>query len=327
MPKDSIQDVVLRSHTANLSAIIIANPNSGAGGLYNHTVHMDETLKILRGQGWRVKLHVTHAAGDAQRLARQAVEQKVNLVIVAGGDGTINEVIQALAGSETALGVIPSGTVNVWAREMGIPLNETGAREVLLHGQVRAVDLGRVNERYFLLMVGVGLDGDVTHEVERKPLKRLGALGYLLVATLRGIGYPGFPVTLNIDGHIEKTHALQIIIGNTQLYGGAMKFTWQAKCDDGKLDICLVSNRNVIRRIVTVWDFFLHRKQRHLRVRYYTCSNVEVQTQKPIAMQIDGDPADYTPAQFTIVPRALKVVVPQHLPEELFSPAEAEQGT
>ena len=94
-------------------------------------------------------------------------------MIAAGGDGTINEVIQGLAGSETALGVLPSGTVNVWARELGIPLDDTRARNVLVNGQTRRIDLGRINGRYFLLMVGIGFDGEVTQAVEGKPLKRL----------------------------------------------------------------------------------------------------------------------------------------------------------
>lgn len=318
MSQNTAQDTTPGSRTTAFRAVIIANPTSGAGGLYNHTTHLDETLNVLRSHDWQVELLFTHAAGDARKFAQQAVEQKVDLVIAAGGDGTINEIIQELAGSETALGVFPHGTVNVWAREMGIPLNEAGARNVLLNGQTRTIDLGSVNGRYFLLMAGIGFDGAVTHEVEKMPIKRLGALGYLLIATLRGLSYRSFPVSLNIDGTTEKSHALQIVIGNTQLYGGSVKFTWQARCDDGKLDICLVSKRNVFRRILTLWDFILHRKQRREQVRYYTCSRVEVQTQKPIAIQVDGDAAGHTPAEFTIVPHALKVVVPQHVPEELF---------
>jgi YegS/Rv2252/BmrU family lipid kinase len=239
-------------------------------------------------------------------------------VIAAGGDGTINEVIQELAGTETALGVLPNGTVNVWAREMGIPLNEAGARDVLLNGQIRKVDLGLINGRYFLLMMGVGFDGEVTHAIEKRPIKRLGVLAYLVVAIARGFGYPSFPVSLEMNERVVKTHALQIVIGNTQLYGGAMKLTWEAKCDDGLLDVCLVSNRNVFGRFATLMDFLFRREQRRLRVRYYTCTSIKVETQEPIAMQIDGEPGGFAPATCVVVPGALKVLVPQQTPEGLF---------
>ena len=157
-------------------AVIIANPISGF--LLHNTHRVHETLAFLRKHGWRAELWFTHGPGDGQSLARKAIEQNAAMVIAAGGDGTINDIIQALAGSETALGVLPTGTVNVWAREMGIPLDNAGAREVLLHGQTRRIDLGCVNGRYFLLMVGVGLDARIVYELDLDLKGRLGKLAY-----------------------------------------------------------------------------------------------------------------------------------------------------
>src|SRR5439155_5604546 len=175
--KTTMQEKTLRdtavSTKAPTSAMMIANPT--AGSYTQHIFELEETLVFLRRHGWQVELKLTQAAGDAQRLALEAVEQHIDVVIAVGGDGTINEIIQALAGSETALGVLPGGTANVWAREVGIPLNVSGAREALIQGQARRIDLGRANERYFLLMSGIGLDGEVTQAVEKKSLKRLGA--------------------------------------------------------------------------------------------------------------------------------------------------------
>lgn len=298
-------------------AVIIANPASGV--FPHHTHHLDETVVFLREHGWRVDLWYTHAPGDGEQLARKAVAQHANLVIAAGGDGTINELIQALAGTETALGVLPNGTVNVWAREMGIPLDDAGARDVLLHGKTCRVDLGCVNGRYFLLMVGIGLDGEVTQAVERKPLKRLGVIGYALAALWLGPGYHGFPVAVQIDGYAVRTRALQIFVGNTQLYAGAFKFTWKARCDDGLLDLCIVRKRNMFGRIMVLWDFLMRREQRRLWVRYDTFTSIKIETPQPVAFQIDGEAAGHTPAVFTVTPGALKVVVPQKTPEGLFS--------
>jgi diacylglycerol kinase (ATP) len=300
-------------------AIIIANPVSGS--FPHHYAHkLDETLTFLHQWGWKVDLHVTKAAGEAQQLAHEAVAQHADLVIAAGGDGTINEIIQELAGSETALAVLPYGTINVWAREIGIPLDIADAREVLLNGQMRNIDLGRFNERYFLLMTGIGIDGEVTQAVEKKPIKRLGALGYLLTATWLGLGYPSFRARLRINNKRPlKLRALQIIVGNTQLYGGAIKFTWEAKCDDGLLDVCVVRKRNMLGRIVVLLDFILRREKRNQWIRYYTATSLEISTRQPVAIQVDGEPAGFTPARFTIAPGALKVLVPQNVPEGLFS--------
>jgi YegS/Rv2252/BmrU family lipid kinase len=297
--------------------VIIANPTSGSYIFNGH--QLAEAIAFLRHGGWNIELRLTKEAGDARRLAREAVEQNADVVIVAGGDGTINEVIQELAGSETALGVLPIGTVNVWARETNIPLDTAHAREVLMHGTTRRIDLGKVNDRYFLLMAGIGFDAEVTHAVEKKPIKRLGVLGYLLVGTWMGLGYKSFRVFLTINGRLVKKHALQVVVGNTKLYGGAIKYTWKARCDDGLLDVCVVRKRSMLGRIIVGVDFLLHREQRQQWVSYEKCDAVEVRTRKPVAIQVDGDPLGYTPAKFTIAPKALKVIVPQQVPKELFS--------
>jgi diacylglycerol kinase (ATP) len=306
---------------AQISAIMIANPT--AGSYAQHTDQISDTLEFLRSRGWQTELKLTQAAGDARRLAGDAVKQGINVVIAIGGDGTINEIIQELAGSETALGVIPSGTVNVWAREVGIPLDYVGAREVLVFGQTRRIDLGKINDDYFLLMVGIGIDGEVIHTVEKRSAKRFGVLGYLLVGTWLGLGYPAFRAILQMDDQVFKTTPIQIVIGNTQLYAGAIKYTWQAKCDDGLLDVCIVRKSSMLGRIIVGIIFLLRRKERDRWVRYETGATIKIYTRKPIAVQIDGDPKGYTaygrvPTTVSVAPGVLKVIVPQKPPPGLF---------
>lgn len=303
-------------------AILIANPLAGS---YMQRAHqLADTVTYLHRQRWQATLCYTRQAGDARRLAREAVEQGINVVVAVGGDGTINEIIQELAGSETALGVIPGGTVNVWAREVGIPQEIAAARAILVNGQTRRIDLGRVDGRYFLLMTGIGMDGEITYAVEKKPAKRLGVIGYLLVGTWLVLGYPAFRATLEIDERIIKTTALQIVIGNTQLYGGAIKYTWQARCDDGQLDICIVRKQSIAGRLATALHFLLHREQQQQYIQYETGQSIKISTRRPIAMQIDGDPLGYTekgqvPSQITVEPGSLKVIVPHYTPEALFT--------
>jgi diacylglycerol kinase (ATP) len=317
---DTTQNAALETACSSRShsfAVMIANPTSGSYA--EHAQEVEECCTFLRHAGWKVELRLTEAAGDARRLAREAVEQSADAVIAAGGDGTINEVIQELAGSETALGVLPIGTVNVWAREMDIPLDSAGAREVLLHGTTRGVDLGRVNDRLFLLMVGIGFDGEVTHAVENKPLKRFGVPGYLLASIRTSVRFDGFRVSLKMGEREVRTRAVQIVIGNTRLYGGAIKLTWQAKCDDGLLDVCVVRKGGPLRYLLILIALLLHREQGHQGVSYATCTALEVRTRRPIAMQIDGDSAGQTPATVSVVPNALQVIVPQQVPAGIFS--------
>src|SRR5436305_9324712 len=316
---DELENLSHSSDSPQFCAVIIANPASGNVGFSLHNRHFDETLAFLRAQGWKAELWYTQSAGDGEELARKAVKQQVNLVIAAGGDGTINEIIQGLAGSETALGVLPGGTVNVWARELGIPLDDTRARNVLVHGQTRRIDLGCVNGRYFLLMVGIGFDGEVTQAVEGNPLKRLGVLGYTLAVLWLGPRYRGFPVVAQIDRYVVKTRALQIFVGNTQLYAGAVKFTWQARCDDGLLDLCIVRKLNLWGRLVVARDFILRSSQRRLWVRYATFKTLKIETPAPIPYQIDGEAGGYTPAELSVAPGILKVIVPQKTPKGLFT--------
>jgi diacylglycerol kinase (ATP) len=318
----SRQETKTRDMHPQTRAILIANPLAGSYVLRAH--QLEDTLLYLHQQRWQATLQYTHVAGDARRLARAAVEQGLDVVVAVGGDGTINEVIQELAGSETALGVIPGGTVNVWAREVGIPLEAAAARAILVNGQTRRIDLGRVNDHYFLLMMGVGMDGEITYAVEKKPAKRFGVLGYLFVGAWLGLGYPAFRATLEIDERIVKTTALQIVIGNTQLYAGAIKYTWQARCDDGLLDICIIHKQSMAGRVVTALNLLLHREQQRQSVRYETGRSIKIHTRRPVAIQIDGDPLGHTeksqtPTRVTVEPGALKVIVPHYTPEALFT--------
>jgi diacylglycerol kinase (ATP) len=304
------------------TAILIANPN--AGSYSQNAQQIEEAIAYLNERQWDIELKLTQEKGDARKFAREAVEQHRAVVIVVGGDGTINEVIQELAGSETALGVLPSGTVNVWARETGIAIDDfEAAREVLLSGKLRRIDLGEVNDRYFLLMSTIGFDAEVTRTVEKK--KRLGVLDYILKGTWLGLSYPNFTALLQTGKRAVRVHALQIIFGNTQLYAGAIKFTWQARSDDGLLDICVVRSQNVFGRLGVLFAFLLRQKQRQRWVMYEASKEIKVHTTQPVAIQVDGDPAGYTaqkgfpPTTFRVVPGALKVIVPEAVPEPLFT--------
>jgi YegS/Rv2252/BmrU family lipid kinase len=245
------------------------------------------------------------------------------MVIAAGGDGTVNDVIQALAGYRTALGVLPMGTVNVWAREMGIGLTAADARETLLHGVRRRMDLGRANQRYFLMMAGIGLDAEAARRVEHGRLKRFGLklLEYVATVGMLSITHHSDAIRITIGTRKRSEQALMVIIGNTRLYGGAMTFTRRAVADDGALDVVVIGSGGIFHRINVLGRALLRAPTVGPRVRYERVQRLRLESKRPVPVQVDGEVIGYLPMTFSVAPQALSVIVPRHTPAGLFSRA------
>ncbi len=299
-------------------ARIIANLHSGGGHGQDQQRQLNQVRKKLQQQGWRVELCSTDGPGSGHRLASQAVAAGVDVVISAGGDGTLNEIIQGLAGTDVALGILPMGTMNVWAREVGIPLNLQGALQVLLEGDYRRVDLGTANGRYFLLFAGIGADGKITSMIEHHFLKRLGLFSYIIAGAVVGLGPLDFHMRLRVDGRSFRTRASLIIIGNTRLYGGLMTFTNQAYGDDGLLDMCIVRRQGVVGRLRVVLNAFRKHYPLGARVSYERFRTVTIDSPVPVPIQVDGEPAGTLPAVFRVAPQMLTVIVPRGTTAGLF---------
>lgn len=300
---------------------IIVNPASGT----TQQVGLDELEDVvdwLEEQGIPAELCPTERAGHAAELAREAVKAGMDMVVAAGGDGTVNDVIQPLAGQTTALGVLPMGTVNVWAREMNIPLNTADAREVLLHGVRRRVDLGRAGSRYFLMMSGIGFDAEVARRVEQSQswLKRLGLklFDYLATAGILSVTQPSTRIWMRSDGRRRSVNALMVLIGNTRLYGGAFTFTNKALADDGMLDVIVISSGGVLHRLGVLARAALRRPSLGPRVRYSRTRSLRLEAASPVPVQVDGEVIGTLPMTFTAAPKALTVVVPKDAPTDLF---------
>lgn len=302
-------------------ARIVANPVSGSMRGANGLSELRATAIWLTEHGLPTEVTTTARIGHALELTREAVAAGREMVIAAGGDGTLNDVIQGLAGSTTALGVLPMGTVNVWAREIGIPLGGTEARQVLLQGVRRQVDLGRAGVRYFLMMAGVGLDAEVVKRVERNWLKRVGLKMLDYIATTGSLSLTQQPakLTLSVAGQRRKMNALMVVIGNTRLYGGAMQFTRRAVADDGLLDVVVIGGGGWARRAGVFLRAFLHRPSLGPDVRYDRVRSIRLESRPPLPVQVDGDIIGSLPMTFTVAPGALWVMVPRHAPQQLFS--------
>lgn len=294
-------------------ATLIYNPIAGG-----RIVDLAAAQALLVAHGWNVRDARTSAAGDATRLAHEAVARGDDVVVVAGGDGTINEAVQALAGSATALGVLPVGTVNVWAREIRLPLDPMAAAKALIDGVWRRIDLGRAGDRYFLLMAGVGFDGAVTDLVEPRLKRAVGPWAYVLTGARLALRYGGPEATLELDGATIRCRLLLAIIGNTRFYGGSFAMTGDAVADDGLLDVVVFPGRYPWEAIPRALPILLGRR-RHASAIYYRTRRIRITTKTPVPAQADGDYIGTTPLDISAVPSALCVVVPRDARSPLFS--------
>lgn len=301
-----------------MKAVLICNPSAGRKG---GAEGLARAVDIMADAGWDVQVQNTEGPGDATLLATRAVEQEVDAVIVAGGDGTLNEAVQALAGSETALGYVPYGTVNVWAREMRLPLNAADAAREIITGRIERVDLGVADDRYFLLMASVGFDSEVLRRAQgmEQYKHRFGVLPYVATGLSTAPLFRGVDVELRYDGVIRRVQALMLVIGNTRLYGGRFQLTPNAVANDGWLDLCIIKGKGPLALVRQSLPVLLSGTISHSDVDIIRVQDLMVQAEEPIPVQMDGELTGTTPMRFGVAPRALNVIVPKDFASNLIA--------
>ncbi|MEJ2634258.1 MAG: diacylglycerol kinase family lipid kinase [Calditrichia bacterium] len=197
----------------------------------------------------------TKGAGDATHLARQAVEQKFDMVAAVGGDGTINEAGQALIYTDTVLGVVPAGSGNGFARNFGIPLDQRKAIKLLLNSRVISVDVGKINDNYFFNVAGTGLDAEISRDFEQFGIR--GPIPYFLVGTRNYLRYHPHPVKLIYDNsEIEYGSPLILSIANAPQYGNGAIIAPSARPDDGLLDVCVMEQIPIWKAAPNIYRLF-----------------------------------------------------------------------
>jgi diacylglycerol kinase (ATP) len=215
----------------------------------------------------------------------------------------------------------------VWALEMRLPIPSPIRRHTLLdavkslaQGGVRSIDLGRVNDRYFLLWAGVGLDAQVTQRIEPRTriTKKLGALAYGIIAALVAKDFRGTRTRVIADGKTIRTRSMLTVISNVQLYARYARVASRAYLDDGLLDVCIFKGSGWPMILLHVVQILAGRHVQDPRVAYIQARKVTIETRQPMPVQVDGDPIGATPATFEAVPRALRIIVPPEVPPWLF---------
>lgn len=300
-----------------MRACVVWNPRAGRGSVTRRS--LEGAVDRLRAAGWQVETVETRAPGDGSSLARCAAENGCQMVVAAGGDGTVNEVLNGLVGTKAVLGVLPLGTTNVWAREVGIPLNPSQAAALLLDGEPHPIDVGVAGERHFLLMAGVGFDGEVMRTVEPEAKRRMGILAYLVVGAWAVLRFRGTRADITLgDQRLGRRHVQLMVLGNTRRYA-FVELTSQARADDGLLDICIFTGREgLLTRVRHFVAVLLRLHVRAPEVEYHRASHVAVWTREPLPVQVDGEYIGNTPMSFGVIPHAVSVMLPHKRPSGLF---------
>jgi diacylglycerol kinase (ATP) len=297
-------------------ALLIFNPRAGrAPGV--GTGALDRAQKILDRQRITTVLAPTEGPGSATELARGAVREKRPMVIVCGGDGTLNEVVNGLAGSDVPLALLPAGTANVMAKELNLPWNVERAAEEVVGSRLRRIALGLVVSpasqspgRYFLSLAGAGPDGQLVRAVDSELKQRTRTLAYWAEG-LRQLATYRFPrMCVTLQG--LEADATLIVVGRTRNYGGPFQITTRADLfgADFELMLCTARSRwKYLSYLPMLWAGQL-RRAREVHFLRATCVRCDPIDSGPIWLQVDGEPAGQLPAEFHIVPEALTLAVP-----------------
>ena len=264
-----------------------------------------------------VTLKFTECPGDAEAQAERAIQQGYETIIAAGGDGTINEVVNGLTGldgegehgaKKPTLGILPIGSVNVFSMELGIPNQLEKAWDVIVRGKVREIDLAFANDHRFVQLAGVGLDAQIVEKTEWESKKLLGPLSYLLTgAQMMAEKAPQLVI------HAEEGRAIHgsfVLIGNGRFYGGPFPIFKEAKIDDGLLDICVFEQMNPFALARYIQGILSGSHLKLPDVRYFKSRRVRIHSSEPVPVEVDGELLGHLPCEFSVAPKALRVLVP-----------------
>jgi diacylglycerol kinase (ATP) len=287
-----------------IRAKIIVNPDSHPR-IVKH--YFRPAVNVLRSNGFDVSVSFSKEPGEALPIAEEAARQGFNCVIAAGGDGTINEVINGIYGKDITLGLFPCGSCNVLARELSIPFNLIQAAELIVKRYKRKIDLGCISGRYFSMMASCGYDAYAVSRINQKIKKIIRRYAYVWAGMKDLIWYRPTQITLIIDeGKIQEKGTF-VTVGNTHFYGGTYQVTPFAEIDDGFLDICIYQGNTQLGLVRFVFRLFWKQHLKLKKVKYYRAKHVDLYASRRTLVQVDGDFLGELPMTVRIIPKAIEV--------------------
>ncbi|WP_026695225.1 diacylglycerol kinase [Peribacillus kribbensis] len=291
-------------------ARIIYNPTSGRE-LFKK--HLPEVLVKLERAGYETSCHATTGEGDATEAARLAIERGYDVVIAAGGDGTINEVINGLADAPVRpkVGIIPVGTTNDFARALKIPRNVEAAADIIAEGQTMAIDIGKMNDRYFINIAGGGRLTELTYEVPSKLKTVLGQLAYYLKGMEMLPSIKATEVSIEYDGKIFEGEIMLFLAANTNSVGGFERLAPDASLNDGMFTLLILKKANLADfiRIASLAIRGEHLTDSH--IIYVKANRIKVHTKERMQLNLDGEYGGDAPAEFVNLYRHFDFFVPK----------------
>jgi diacylglycerol kinase (ATP) len=254
-------------------------------------------------------LRITSHAGEAEALARRAVEEGFGRIVAAGGDGTVNHVANGIAGSNAALGILPMGTVNVFAMELGLPSNSLElCWSIVEAGNMRLVDLPSANGKCFVQLGGIGLDAQVVQETSLAFKRSLGPLSYLISAAHIAARQPPKLFIESEDASVGEGSF--VLVGNGRLYGGPFPFFKHAVIDDGLLDIVVFKRLGYLEIIKYLHDVVFSSDICVPEIEYFQTRHLRVSSEQDVPLELDGELAGNCPVDFQMHEKALRVLAP-----------------
>ncbi len=295
-----------------MKILMVVNPEAGGGkGAKISRLAVDEFLSHA--------CEVLEIRTEVKRKVKETIEygweeffkkftQPPDCLVVVGGDGTLNEVVNGLT-NRVPLAFIPAGTANVFAKETGIPIDVSQAVGVVLRGEKKLIDVGLVNQRKFLLMAGVGIDAQVIDEVSEVEKKFLGKTPFVAKAFWEGIRFK--PPRISVKCGSRKEECSFLVIANSSFYGGGLKIAPWALLDDGWLEVCLFKGKNAWHFFHFAFSVVLSRQENLPTFDFFRARELEVTSDREVLVQCDGEVIGATPVKINLLPQHLEVIVPK----------------
>jgi len=287
---------------------LIINIKAGAS---SNKLMVKKFIEYLQQKNFRMKIDHTESLSHAQSLAADsAVKYDCSMVIIAGGDGTIREVVHGLEGSDKPLMLLPCGTENLLANELGYKTTFKNVINVFEAGILRPLDLCKANGKSFTSVGGVGFDGEVVRLVDMQRQGNITHLHYFWPIWQTFWSYDFPKITVEVENEIVFSDRGIVIFGNISRYALGLPILQIANYGDGLLDLCIYKcrSRPHLLKHALMTTFKNHRKNKN--VIYKQCKKIKIYSQSPIKTELDGDPGPELPLEVTIIPQAVKILVP-----------------